>query len=222
MTNLFSVFDPTSSVNSFPLNWGVSSLMFIGLHWSYWASKSRSQALWGLMTRTLTKEASLLMPKRKSTLVFLPVSLFILIFSNNLGGLLPYVFTSTSHLKVTLALSLPLWIGLFLYGYMCNFTHSMSHLVPQGTPVALMPVMVLIESISSVIRPFTLSIRLAANMIAGHLLIVLLSGAANIFNIYGLISVGFSLIVLMVLETAVAMIQAYVFATLMGLYISEV
>lgn len=98
----------------------------------------------------------------------------------------------------------------------------LAHFVPQGTPGALMPFMVLIERVRGLIRPMTLAVRLAANMIAGHLLLVLLGGAISIFSPLGLVSAVVAQIALVVLETAVACIQAYVFAVLITLYAREI
>jgi len=103
-----------------------------------------------------------------------------------------------------------------------NYTNSIfAHLVPQGTPSALISFIVIIETISNTIRPGTLAVRLSANIIAGHLLLTLLgnqTAAANNLILASLISTQ---IALLVLETAVAIIQAYVFLVLTSLYLSE-
>merc|ERR1711993_110879 len=98
-----------------------------------------------------------------------------IVFSNFIG-LFPYTFTATSHLSITIALSLPIWLGYIIFSSLKNINFFLSHLVPLGTPYPLIPFMVLIEIIRRIIRPITLSVRLAANIIAGHLLIVLLRG----------------------------------------------
>lgn len=108
-----------------------------------------------------------------------------------------------------------------LYGWVNKTKEMFAHLVPMGTPFALINFMVIIERVSNVIRPITLSVRLAANMIAGHLLIVLLGSAVTIklWSVcFGVISLG----LLFLLETAVAFIQAYVFIVLVGLYSAEI
>lgn len=97
------------------------------------------------------------------------------------------------------------------------------HLLPASTPLALSPFMVLIELISLIIRPFTLSIRLTANIIAGHLLITLLSSIGN--HITGVVSIGGFIVIqnsLVILEIAVAIIQGYIFMLLFTIYISEI
>merc|ERR1712198_175196 len=103
------------------------------------------------------------------------VSLFIFVLVNNLLGLLPFVFTGTRHLVFTSCISLRIWVGYILIFFLKNRSSFLAHLVPLGTPVVLVPVIVLIELIRAVIRPFTLAIRLAANIIAGHLLLDLCS-----------------------------------------------
>nr|YP_009132291.1 ATP synthase F0 subunit 6 [Penaeus merguiensis]AKA27941.1 ATP synthase F0 subunit 6 [Penaeus merguiensis] len=222
MTNLFSVFDPTSSLMSLPLNWLSTFLGIMFLPMLYWAMPSRWSLLWSLVTSTLHKEFKMLLGASHvgTTLTF--VSLFSLIVFNNFLGLLPYVFTSTSHLAMTLALALPLWIAFMLFGWINHTQHMFAHLVPQGTPGALMPFMVLIETISNVIRPGTLAVRLAANMIAGHLLLTLLgsTGPSLSTTLVSMLVIG--QILLLILEAAVAVIQSYVFAVLSTLYASEV
>jgi len=96
-----------------------------------------------------------------------------------------------------------------------------AHLVPQGTPSALMSFIVVIETISNAIRPGTLAVRLSANMIAGHLLLTLLGNQTALANNSILASLIFAQIALLILEAAVAIIQAYVFIVLTSLYLSE-
>lgn len=97
----------------------------------------------------------------------------------------------------------------------------LSHLVPLGTPFGLIPVIVLIETVSSIIRPFTLAIRLAANIIAGHLLLTLLGSQGIFSNRKILMLLLVTLILLLILECAVACIQSYVYSILSSLYLNE-
>jgi len=117
---------------------------------------------------------------RRAALVFCGV--FTVIVINNFAGLLPYVFTASRHIRYTLPLRLCLWLRLIIYALVKTFSSFIAHLVPKGTPKSLIPFMVLIEIIRTIIRPFTLAIRLAANMIAGHLLLVLISSPAPFLN----------------------------------------
>nr|QUT09649.1 ATP synthase F0 subunit 6 [Euprosopia sp. PH-2020] len=223
MTNLFSVFDPSSSVFNLPLNWVSTFMGLLIIPTSYWLMPSRYHIMWNSILTTLHKEfKTLLGPTAHNGSTFLFVSLFSLILFNNFMGLFPYIFTSTSHLTLTLTLALPLWMSFMIYGWINHAQHMFAHLVPQGTPGVLMPFMVCIETISNVIRPGTLAVRLTANMIAGHLLLTLLgnTGPSMSYLMVSLLLIG--QIALLILESAVAMIQSYVFAVLSTLYSSEV
>nr|AMP43798.1 ATP synthase F0 subunit 6 [Satanas sp. KW-2016] len=223
MSNLFSVFDPSSSIMNLSLNWMSTFIGLILIPPMFWLMPSRQIILWNNTMLTLHKEfKTLLGPTQHSGSTFMFMSLFTMIMFNNFMGLFPYIFTSTSHLTMTLALSLPLWLAFMIYGWLNNTQHMLAHLVPQGTPPVLMPFMVCIETISNMIRPGTLAVRLAANMIAGHLLLTLMgnTGPSLTQSIVMLLIVG--QIALLVLESAVAIIQSYVFAVLSTLYSSEV
>nr|YP_009176680.1 ATP synthase F0 subunit 6 [Anopheles culicifacies]YP_009176745.1 ATP synthase F0 subunit 6 [Anopheles minimus]YP_009519874.1 ATP synthase F0 subunit 6 [Anopheles aconitus]YP_010126880.1 ATP synthase F0 subunit 6 [Anopheles vaneedeni]YP_010126893.1 ATP synthase F0 subunit 6 [Anopheles parensis]YP_010126906.1 ATP synthase F0 subunit 6 [Anopheles longipalpis]YP_010126919.1 ATP synthase F0 subunit 6 [Anopheles funestus-like sensu Spillings et al. (2009)]YP_010126932.1 ATP synthase F0 subunit len=224
MTNLFSVFDPSTSILNLSLNWLSTFLGLFLIPMSYWLMPNRFQLIWNNILLTLHKEfKTLLGPSghNGSTLMF--ISLFSLIMFNNFLGLFPYIFTSTSHLTLTLTLAFPLWLSFMLYGWINHTQHMFAHLVPQGTPPVLMPFMVCIETISNVIRPGTLAVRLTANMIAGHLLLTLLGNTGPVTTNYIILSVILTTqIALLVLESAVAIIQSYVFAVLSTLYSSEV
>nr|QQO80826.1 ATP synthase F0 subunit 6 [Trichocera sp.] len=223
MTNLFSVFDPSTNIFNLSLNWLSTFLGLLMLPSMYWFIPSRYHIMWNSILLTLHKEfKTLLGPAGHNGSTFMFISLFAMIMFNNFLGLFPYIFTSTSHLTFTLALALPLWLSFMIYGWLNHTQHMFAHLVPQGTPAVLMPFMVCIETISNVIRPGTLAVRLAANMIAGHLLLTLLgnTGPSLTYSILSLLIVA--QIALLVLESAVAIIQSYVFAVLSTLYSSEV
>nr|UFK29019.1 ATP synthase F0 subunit 6 [Moina macrocopa]BDH80287.1 ATP synthase F0 subunit 6 [Moina macrocopa] len=222
MANLFSIFDPVASFN-LPLNWLAVFLGIFMLPWSFWVQPNRHFILIKTLSVQLHKEFKTLVGPTASsghTLIF--ISLFLFIMYNNLLGLLPYVFTATSHLAMTLSLAFPLWISFMIYGWFNHTKHMLAHLVPLGTPPVLMPFMVLIETISNMIRPGTLAVRLAANMIAGHLLLVLLGNQGPHLSSPVLTLLLVTQILLLTLETAVAVIQSYVFAVLATLYSSEV
>nr|AML26381.1 ATP synthase F0 subunit 6 [Staphylinidae sp. BMNH 1274633] len=220
MANLFSSFDP--STNIFSLNWSSSLLGLLMISSMYWLVPSRWNYLWIMLIKILHQEFKVLIGVKikGSTLMF--ISLFSIILFNNLLGLFPYIFTSSSHLAMTLTLALPLWLSFMIYGWTMNTTHMFAHLVPQGTPPVLMPFMVMIESISNIIRPGTLAVRLVANMIAGHLLMTLLGNTGSSMNLIMLNVLIFTQILLLILESGVAIIQSYVFAVLSTLYSSEV
>nr|ALO76692.1 ATP synthase F0 subunit 6 [Melittomma sp. MEL01] len=219
MNNLFSSFDPTTNMMS--MNWSSTMIGMMIIPTSFWLIPSRTQAAWQKISSTIHKEFKILAGDNSgATLIML--SLMSLILFNNFMGLFPYVFTSTSHMSMTLSLSLPMWITFMVFGWINNTTHMLAHLVPQGTPPVLMPFMVCIETISNVIRPGTLAIRLSANMIAGHLLLTLLGNTGQAMSTTMISILLIAQLALLVLESAVAMIQSYVFAVLSTLYSSEV
>nr|YP_010557131.1 ATP synthase F0 subunit 6 [Ceriodaphnia cornuta]UYS92819.1 ATP synthase F0 subunit 6 [Ceriodaphnia cornuta] len=222
MANLFSIFDPVASFN-LPLNWLASLLGLIFLPWAYWVQSNRHAKFFQMIMGQLHGEFKTLVgPSASKGHTMLFISLFMFILFNNFLGLAPYVFTASSHLAMTLSLAFPLWLAFMIYGWFNHTQHMLAHLVPLGTPGVLMPFMVLIETTSNVIRPGTLAVRLAANMIAGHLLLVLLGnqGPSLSSSILSLLLV--TQILLLTLESAVAVIQSYVFAVLATLYSSEV
>nr|AVN68346.1 ATP synthase F0 subunit 6 [Euphyllodromia sp. Z257] len=224
MTNLFSVFDPVTSINNLQINWISTIILMTLIPSSFWLIPNRLFMLWFNMMINLHKEFKILIGfksiNKGMTLIF--ISLFSLIMINNFMGLFPYMFTSTSHLIMTLTMALPLWMSFMIFGWMNNTQHMFIHLLPQGTPSILMPFMVCIETISNMIRPGTLAVRLTANMIAGHLLLTLLGNTGSHIS-YSLIMILIIMqILLLLLESAVAIIQSYVFAILSSLYSSEV
>nr|AYM85016.1 ATP synthase F0 subunit 6 [Petamella prosternalis] len=223
MTNLFSTFDPSTSIFNLSLNWTSSLLGLMLIPSLFWLTPSRINIMWNKLNMTLHNEfKTLLGPSSFKGTTFIFISIFIMMMFNNFMGLFPYIFTSTSHLALTFTIALPMWLSFMLFGWINHTKHMFAHLVPQGTPPALMSFMVLIETISNIIRPGTLAVRLAANMIAGHLLLTLL-GNTGPFMTMNLISLLiFGQMLLLILESAVAMIQAYVFSILSTLYSSEV
>nr|UJM44109.1 ATP synthase F0 subunit 6 [Pseudolycoriella hygida] len=222
MTNLFSVFDPSTSFFNLSLNWMSSFLGILFIPMMYWLMPSRMNFLWNLLIMKIHFEFKILINSKINGMTLMLISLFSMILFNNLLGLFPYIFTSTSHMVMTLSLALPFWISLMIYGWLMNTQHMFIHLVPQGTPSLLMSFMVCIETISNLIRPLTLAIRLTANMIAGHLLLTLLGNTGSslmVVMIFILLIIQF---MLLTLEMAVAIIQSYVFTVLSTLYSSEV
>nr|YP_009443852.1 ATP synthase F0 subunit 6 [Prionoglaris stygia]ATU07073.1 ATP synthase F0 subunit 6 [Prionoglaris stygia] len=222
MTNLFSSFDPSTTIFNFSLNWTSTLLALIFIPSLYWMMPSRFNYIWNTIILTLNKEFSLLLTHKNASSTLIFISLFSFIMFNNFIGLFPYIFTSSSHLVMTISLALPLWLSFMLYGWINNMNHMFIHLVPLNTPTALMPFMVLIESISNMIRPGTLAVRLTANMIAGHLLLTLLANMSSSIALWLLPVLLCMQILLMTLETAVAFIQSYVFSVLSTLYSKEV
>nr|YP_010729904.1 ATP synthase F0 subunit 6 [Parnassius eversmanni]WEF74788.1 ATP synthase F0 subunit 6 [Parnassius eversmanni] len=223
MSNLFSIFDPTTNLFNLPLNWISTFIGLMFIPYSFWLIPNRYYIFWNFITNKLHNEFKMLLGINSfngSTFIF--ISLFSFILFNNFLGLFPYIFTSTSHLTISLSISLSLWISFMMYGWINNYQHMFIHMIPQGTPNILMPFMVLIETISNIIRPGTLAVRLTANMIAGHLLLTLLSSTNSNLSFFMLFILIFMQILLLILESAVAIIQSYVISILSTLYSSEV
>nr|AGR91713.1 ATP synthetase subunit 6 [Gerres cinereus]AGR91715.1 ATP synthetase subunit 6 [Gerres cinereus]AGR91717.1 ATP synthetase subunit 6 [Gerres cinereus]AGR91719.1 ATP synthetase subunit 6 [Gerres cinereus]WNH21444.1 ATP synthase F0 subunit 6 [Gerres cinereus] len=151
-------------------------------------------------------------------------SLMVFLISLNMLGLLPYTFTPTTQLSLNLGLAVPLWLATVIIGLRNQPTIALGHLLPEGTPTLLIPVLIIIETISLFIRPLALGVRLTANLTAGHLLIQLIATAAFVLlPMMPTVAIltATLLFLLTLLEVAVAMIQAYVFVLLLSLYLQE-
>nr|YP_006883049.1 ATP synthase F0 subunit 6 [Koreocobitis rotundicaudata]AEO93222.1 ATP synthase F0 subunit 6 [Koreocobitis rotundicaudata]BAV71125.1 ATPase subunit 6 [Koreocobitis rotundicaudata] len=151
-------------------------------------------------------------------------SLMIFLITINMLGLLPYTFTPTTQLSLNMGFAVPLWLATVLIGMRNQPTVALGHLLPEGTPIPLIPVLIIIETISLFIRPLALGVRLTANLTAGHLLIQLIATAVFVLlPMMPTVAVltAAVLFLLTLLEVAVAMIQAYVFVLLLSLYLQE-
>nr|YP_004222155.1 ATP synthase F0 subunit 6 [Petrocephalus soudanensis]BAJ54251.1 ATPase subunits 6 [Petrocephalus soudanensis] len=151
-------------------------------------------------------------------------SFLVFLITLNLLGILPYTFTPTTQLSMNMGFAIPLWLATVLIGVRHQLTHTLAHFLPVGTPGPLIPILIIIETISLFIRPIALGVRLTANLTAGHLLIQLISTAAfHMFFMMPTVSAltMVLLLLLSVLELAVAVIQAYVFVLLVSLYLQE-
>nr|AYP58018.1 ATPase subunit 6 [Spelaeornis kinneari] len=172
----------------------------------------------------ITKQLMTPLNKKGHKWALILTSLMVFLLLINLLGLLPYTFTPTTQLSMSLALAFPLWLATLLTGLRNQPSISLGHLLPEGTPTLLIPALVLIETTSLLIRPLALGVRLTANLTAGHLLIQLISTATvALFPSMPAVSLLTLLILflLTILEIAVAMIQAYVFVLLLSLYLQE-
>nr|YP_009681376.1 ATP synthase F0 subunit 6 [Anolis punctatus]QDH07718.1 ATP synthase F0 subunit 6 [Anolis punctatus] len=152
------------------------------------------------------------------------LALMLLLLTLNLLGLLPYTFTPTTQLSLNMAIAIPMWLTTVLVGLRNQPTISLGHLLPEGTPPLLIPILIIIETVSLFIRPLALGVRLTANITAGHLLIQLISTATFILIPITMATATTTLAILFLLtglEVAVAMIQAYVFVLLLSLYLQE-
>jgi F-type H+-transporting ATPase subunit a len=149
------------------------------------------------------------------------LTLFTFILFANVLGLIPYAFTVTSHIVITLALALVVFIGATIIGFIRNGFGYLKLFVPSGVPALLLPLVVLIEIVSYFIRPMSLSIRLFANMMAGHMMLKVMAGFVVMLGLMAGWLPLVAMVGLMGLELLVAALQAYVFALLTCMYLND-
>ena len=148
-------------------------------------------------------------------------SLFIFVLFCNMVGMLPYSFTVTSHIIVTLAFAMFIFIGVTILGFIIHGFKYLKIFVPSGVPVVLLPIIMIIEIISYLSRPVSLSVRLFANMMAGHTMLKVFGGfVISLGLVAGWLPLTFS-VALTGLEILVAFLQAYVFAILTCIYLND-
>lgn len=152
-------------------------------------------------------------------------SLFMFVLFANMMGMIPYGFTVTSHIIVTFALAAFIFLGVTVIGFIRHGLGFLTFFVPKGVPVLLLPLLVVIELISYFTRPVSLSVRLFANMLAGHTMLKVFAGFVVALAAAGLVPLSAGPLVLMValtaLEILVAFLQAYVFAILTCIYLND-
>lgn len=154
-------------------------------------------------------------------------TLFVMVLVGNFLGMIPYSFTYTSHLAVTAGLALLVFFAVLIIGLVRHGFHFFSLFAPPGVPMWLLWLVVLIEIVSFISRPITLSVRLFANMVAGHVLMKVIAGFAIMFATMGgmgwfatILPVAFN-IAMIGFEFFIAFIQAYVFAVLTCIYLKD-
>ena len=148
-------------------------------------------------------------------------SLFMFVLFCNMLGMLPYSFTVTSHIIVTFALAAIIFIGVTIIGFVNHGVGYLKLFIPSGVPVVLLPIIVIIEMISYLARPVSLSVRLFANMMAGHTMLKVFGGfVISLGIIGGWLPLSFT-VALTALEVLIAFLQAYVFAILTCIYLND-
>lgn len=219
--NIFNIFDPSSRY-LFSINWFRMILIFLLLPYQFWLIPSRFNFFFLSLLKFILNEFKNIINFSFSNIIIL-IRIFFFIIFNNFIGLFPYIFTSSTHIRFCFSLSINLWIRIILYRWINFYNSIFTHLIPLNTPYFLIPFIVIIELIRLIIRPITLSIRLTANIIAGHLILSLI-GSFNI-NIQKISIIFIILIIqniLFILEISVSLIQAYIFSILSLLYIKEI
>ncbi|MAI10339.1 MAG: F0F1 ATP synthase subunit A [Rhodospirillaceae bacterium TMED167] len=147
-------------------------------------------------------------------------TIFMFVLFGNFLGMLPYSFTFTSHIAVTLTMALVIFVLVTVIALMKHGMHFFSFFLPAGVPIFLAPLMIAIEVISYFTRPFSLSIRLFANMMAGHTLLKVVGGFVFPLGLLGVVPVA-GLVAITGLEFLIAFLQAYIFTILTCIYIND-
>lgn len=221
ITNLFSIFD-TSTRLIFNFNWFSSISNIFILPIIFWLFPSKIFFfIYKIYIIIFNEFKNILLNKFNTLNRIFFISIFFIILINNIIGLFPYIFTSSRHIIFSLSISISIWLSLIVFRILNNTNFIFSHIIPQRTPNILIPFIVIIETIRNIIRPRTLTIRLTANIIAGHLLLTLLSETAINPNLIISYIIIFIQIILLILEFSVSIIQSYVFTILRTLYLKE-
>lgn len=154
---------------------------------------------------------------------FLPLifTTFMFILLCNLLGMMPYSFTATSHIVVTFALAMMIFLLVTIVGFLKHGVHFLSLFMPKGTPIFLAPLIIVIELFAFLARPISLSLRLAANMIAGHVLLKVMAGfVITLMVVMKPLPIPL-MIILIGFEIFVAILQAYIFTILSCVYLND-
>nr|QXJ42344.1 ATP synthase F0 subunit 6 [Sepiadarium kochi] len=227
MTDIFSSFDDHNSTlfSMHLLTWGISLWSLFFINTSYWVNSSNLTNIMSLPKQAINIQITRSYSMNLGGFSLLISSLFITIINFNMLGLIPYVFSSTSHLAMTFTLALPLWFSLIMSSYVNNPYSSLASMLPLGTPTFLIPFLPIIESLSILVRPITLSIRLAANISAGHIILTLVG--EYLTSLILINSMLISMLVLMIqigyfiFEIGIGIIQGYIFSLLITLYTDD-
>lgn len=219
LINLFEIFDPSSN-NYLSLNWLFIFLPILVFPRIYWLIQSRILYIIKLLLNFIYNEFKIISKSKYQSNIIIFIRLIIYIIIVNIFRLIPYIFTLTRHLLLNIALSLTLWFRFLIYLIYNNYIAFLRHLVPLNSPVFLINFIVIIELIRLIIRPWTLSIRLSANLISGHLILTLLG--IFIRNFITILPINLLIQnILLTLEIFISIIQSYVFSILLILYFSE-
>jgi len=175
------------------------------------------ESIYSLIVNMLNENAG----EKGKQFVPLVLCLFLFVLSTNLIGQAPYSYAVTSQIAVTLFMAMLVFLATIFVGFLKKGTHFFEIFLPKGIPILLAPLIILIELFAFLARPITLSLRLAANMIAGHVLLKVLAGFAVMLPVFAKILPLPFIMATIGLELFVAVLQAYVFAILSCVYLSD-
>lgn len=220
--DIFSLFDPHTSSHLIPIQLLLlSRVALLGLFRFPIKRRTRRNLPLLLLSNTITPQLAQTNIKHLGALTPIITCSFITITVVNLLGMAPHTFSLSSHLIFTLSLGLPLWTSIILSSLFSSPYQSVAHFLPEGAPEWLNPFLVLVETVSVIVRPLTLSFRLAANMTAGHVILSLISSYFTP-TLFLLKLTACPLILLItfysLFEFAICLIQGYIFCLLLSLY----
>nr|YP_010241717.1 ATP synthase F0 subunit 6 [Aporrhais serresiana]QTI82405.1 ATP synthase F0 subunit 6 [Aporrhais serresiana] len=227
LVDIFSSFDDNNQVfmSMYGLMWLFSLVTILLFTSSYWVMMPRWNSITMIFKDTASSQIFRSFGLNLGGFINIIAGLFLFLIVMNLSGLIPYVFSPTSHLAVSLSLGLPLWLSLIVSAIFFNPSSVVAGLLPMGAPAALNPFLVIIETVSIMVRPITLSVRLTANMSAGHIVLTLIGNyltasffMSSVFSMALLISIQ---VFYTIFEFGISMIQAYIFCLLITLYSDE-
>nr|QTT61229.1 ATP synthase F0 subunit 6 [Tritia sp. t LAG-2017] len=227
LVDIFSSFDDNNQVfmSLYVLMWIFSLITIVLFSSSYWVMSPRWLSIVSVFKDTASSQVFRSFGINMGGFVNIITGLFLFLILMNMSGLVPYVFSPTSHLAVSLSLGLPLWLTLIMSAAFYNPSSVVAGLLPMGAPAPLNPFLVIIETVSIMVRPITLSVRLTANMSAGHIVLTLIGNyltasffMSSIFSVLLLLSIQ---VLYTVFEFGISLIQAYIFCLLITLYSDE-
>nr|AXF46512.1 ATP synthase F0 subunit 6 [Penion ormesi] len=227
LVDIFSSFDDNNRVfmSLYILMWLFSLATIVLFSSSYWILAPRWMSIISAFKDTASSQVFRSFGMTMGGFINIITGLFLFLILMNLSGLVPYVFSPTSHLAVSLSLGMPLWLSLIISAIFFNPSSMIAGLLPMGAPALLNPFLVIIETASITVRPITLSVRLTANMSAGHIVLALIGNylTASIFmsSIFSMLLLLSIQVLYTIFEFGISLIQAYIFCLLITLYSDE-
>nr|QFG38823.1 ATP synthase F0 subunit 6 [Aeneator valedictus] len=227
LVDIFSSFDDNNQVfmSLYILMWLFSLATVVLFSSSYWIMPPRWISIVSTFKDTASSQVFRSYGMKMGGFINIITGLFLFLILMNMSGLVPYVFSPTSHLAVSLSLGMPLWLSLIISAVFFSPSSVVAGLLPMGAPAPLNPFLVVIETVSIMVRPITLSVRLTANMSAGHIVLTLIGNyltasifMSSIFSMLFLLSIQ---VLYTVFEFGISLIQAYIFCLLITLYSDE-
>ena len=227
LVDIFSSFDDQNQVflSLYGLVWGFALRVMLIFSRNYWTRAPRWAEILFVFKETISAQVTRSFGVNLGGFIGLVSGLFLFLIFINLIGLVPYVFRATRHLAISFSLGFPLWLSLIVSGLIYMPRSVVAALLPIGAPAALNPFLVLIETVSIIARPITLSVRLMANIRAGHIVLTLIGNylTASLFYLpstRALILLGIQ-VFYTIFEFGIGVIQAYIFCLLITLYSDE-